>query len=187
MKFLKPKSQEEYIQVQEERHTSLVHEYPISPWHEDLFTKFNQHLKAPIIDIGTRNGKILDVLEEKGFESWGVELTDIAKWAQFNRRKVIQCDIHERTLFPDKFFKTAIMTHALEHCYDMEKVLKEINRILEGHFYLVTLTGGSIEQAHYINFENIEEIVELLENNGFKVDDYYSTGNAYNYIFANNL
>lgn len=188
MKLLKPKNQAEYVEVQEKRHTSLTHEYPLSPWHDDIFTKFKEHLKSPIVDIGCRNGKLLDKLEEDGYEAWGVEITDIAKWAQLNKRKVIQCDIQQRTIFKDKFFKTVIMTHALEHCYDPAAALKEIDRILEGYLYLVVPFGGyEIRFGHYTSFENIEEVIELLKQNNFKIDDQYSKGNAYNYVIANNL
>ena len=188
MKLLKPKSYKDYIQHQADRHTSLTHEYPLSPWHDDIFTEFKEHLASPIVDIGCRNGKLLDKLTEEGYDAWGIEITDIAQFAREKGRNVVQEDIQKKTSFDDNFFKTAIMTHSLEHCYNPSAALRETSRILNGYIYLVIPFGGyDTHFGHYASFESFGDVIKLLEENGFKIDKQYSKGNAYNYIFANNL
>jgi len=180
MEICKPTNNEEYIKYQEGRHTSLTHDYPISPWHSYIFEEFKPYLKAPVLDVGTRNGAVLDKLEEEGYESWGVEITDIAKWAQIHKRKVIQCDIQKRTLFPDKFFKSVIATHVIEHCYDPEAAIQEIKRILDGHILLIFPTQGRIKEGEWINYGHFsgflgtEDMSDLLKKNGFEIIKTYN-------------
>lgn len=169
-----PKSQEEYIKQQEARHTSNEHEYPLSPWHFDMFNEFNEYLKEPILDIGTRNGLLLDELKKRGFqEVYGIEITDIAKFAQKMGRPVIQYDIQKRTPFRDKYFKSAIATQVLEHCYDVNTALDEIRRILDGYIYINFPLSNNVKSwlpyGHYTTFASIDELKGLLEKHGFEV------------------
>jgi len=179
MESFKPKSKEEYMQVQSDRMTSLTHEYPISPWHEDVFNEFKYHLKSPVIDIGCRNGKLLDKLKEESYDAHGIELTDLALHAQKMGRQVIQHDIHDRTPYEDKFFKSAIMTHVLEHLHDPEKALREVYRILCGHLLVIFPSQGMNEEqrdrfGHYSFFTGIDDVCELLNKTDFDIFHTYS-------------
>lgn len=171
MKTLQPKSHEDFVETQAARHTSETHEYPISPWHRFIFSEFKSYLASPVLDIGTRNGLVLDELEKLGYEAWGVEITDIAKWAQVNKRKVIQCDIQERTLFKDKFFKSVVITACIEHLYKPVEALNEIKRILDGHILIVFPVQGlsEVRDAHYTCWSTIKEMTDWLEENGLEI------------------
>lgn len=189
MKSFKPKSQADYKRIQSIRMTSLTHEYPTSPWHDDIFNEFKPYLKSPVIDIGTRNGKVLDKLKEEGYDAYGVEITDIALHAQTMGRKVIQHDIHEKTPFEDKFFKSVIMTHTLEHLHNPEKALNEIKRILDGHILIVFPAQWPDKHqrdnyGHFSFFEDNDDVSKLLKKVGFEIVNAYSKANFWNTIIA---
>lgn len=189
MKKFENVNHDEYVKVQEDRMTTLQHEYPISPWHKYIFEEFKPYLKSPLVDIGCRNGLLLDKLEEEGIESHGIELTELAKFAQSKGRKVIQADIQGKTPFEDKFFKSAVMTHVIEHCYDPEKALQEISRILDGYILIVFPASGLSEEArdkygHYSAFENIDDLSDLMVKNGFEIVQTINEGWAYQVIIA---
>jgi len=189
MQSFEPKSQEDYVRLQALRMTSLTHEYPLSPWHADVFNEFKPYLKAPVVDIGCRNGKLLDKLEEEGYEAYGIEITDLALHAQSKGRKVTQADIHLGVPFADKFFKSAIITHALEHFHNPEKALNEVKRILDGHI-LIIFPGQSISEqwkdnyGHFSFFKDNDDVCELLKKVGFEIVQIYSKANFWNTIIA---
>ena len=178
MKSFKPVSKEEYIKIQTNRNTSNHHEYPLSPWHDDVFNEFKKYLVSPIVDIGTRNGLLVEILKEKGFDAYGIEITDIADFAKSKGRNVFKCDIQEKTPFEDKFFKSAVMTHTIEHCYDVEAALREIKRILDGHILIIFPAQSvvDIKYAHFTAIESINQLSEILKNNGFEIIRTYEKG-----------
>lgn len=183
------KSQEDYKRVQSNRMTSLKHEYPLSPWHADVFNEFKPYLKAPVIDIGTRNGLLLDELEKAGYEAHGIELTDLAFHAQKMGRKVLQADIHLGTPFADKFFKSVIITHALEHFHSPEIALQEVKRILDGHIFIIVPVQSINEQqrdqyGHFSFFSGNDDVCELLKKAGFEIVSTYSKGGSWNAVIA---
>lgn len=173
MQLYPPESKEQYKKDQEDRHVHNEYEYVVSFWNEDVIDKYSEYLEGPILDVGCRNGKLLDVLEEKGYEAHGVELTDIADFAMTKGRKVLKLDFQEGTPYEDKKFKTIIMSHVLEHFYEPDKALQEAKRILSGYIIIHTPMTGDKDllrnYAEYIAFENPDDICNLLVNNGFEI------------------
>ena len=189
MKSYRIKSQKDYKRLQSIRMTSLKHEYPLSPWHADVFNEFKPYLKAPVVDIGTRNGLLLDELEKAGYEAHGIEITDLALHAQEMGRKVVQADIHLGVPFADKFFKSAIITHALEHFHSPEKALLEVKRILDGHIFIIFPGQSPNEQmrdnyGHFSFFADNDDVCELLKKVGFEIVSAYSKGGSWNAVIA---
>lgn len=174
MQLYVPKDKEEFKKVQEARHTSMYHEYPLSPWHLEIMAEYPEYLVSPVFDVGTRNGLLVEELNNRGIEAVGIEITDLADNAIKLGRNVIKGDIQEKTPFEDGHFKTVIATHVIEHCYKPEEAVKEIRRVLDGHLFVYyPLCCGEKEYlthfGHYLGIEKDSDITDILEANGFEI------------------
>lgn len=178
MKTVQTKNKEEYIKHQE-GHVDIGREYGLSGWHTNLIEgEYAKYLISPVLDIGTRNGLFLDKLEEVGITAYGIEITDTAKFAQSMGRKVIQGDIQEKTDWPDKFFKSAVMTHCLEHLDRPVEALKEIKRIVDGPIIICIPIQGENEDymkeegpvhGHHTFFESYDDAAKFVVDCGFEI------------------
>jgi len=185
MKSFQPKSHKEYVKAQENHHTSNHHEYPLSPWHKNIFKIFRPYLKSPILDIGCRNGILLDDLERLNYVAYGIELTDIAEFAKSKGRKVVQGDIQGNTGFEDGWFKSAIMTHCIEHLHNPDAAIEEIKRIVDGYVFLAFPTHSLIvegdvpKDTHYSAWSDLEDMENYLKSHKLEIVHrlgQYSTG-----------
>lgn len=186
-KHEEPITDEEFKKAQSERHTSLTHEYPESPWYQEVYNEFLPYIKEPFLDIGTRSGTLLLGLQSRGIKNvTGLEVTDLALHDQELGRPVVQGDIQKRTQFEDKQFKSATMLHALEHCYDPIGALNEIKRIVDGHIMFIIPAQSFLDYkyAHYSYFGELPEFVEFLKEQGFEVIKAWSNGSMVNCVIC---
>ncbi len=129
----------------------------------------------PVLDIGTRDGWLVDYLRRKKFRHvQGIEITeDAVKYARSQGRNVIWGDAHDLSSFGDQEYGTILMIHSLEHCYKPKKVAKSVYRMLEpkGIFFIeVPLESDpNWRMAHYCNFTNIHDVVQLLDKTKFEL------------------
>jgi len=143
---------------------------------KSAFRFFEKFVKPelPLLDIGTRDGWMLDYLIRKRFINiMGIDITvDAVKYAQSQNRNVIWGDMHNLAAFNDGEFGTILMTHSLEHCYDAKVVASGLYRVLQpgGILYVeVPLESRAAKDvAHYCNFESIHDVVKIL-GSGFKL------------------
>jgi SAM-dependent methyltransferase len=142
----------------------------------ELLDEFKEYLKEPILDIGTRNGLLLEELEKRGYpDAIGIEVTDIADHAKSMGRNVVKGDIQKRTEWEDGHFHSAIATQVIEHFNDPEAGIKEIRRILDGYIYInfpiqsVAEAVSNLRFGHYTTFESMDDMVDLLKRNGFEI------------------
>ncbi len=187
-------SEEEYLEHQL-GHVDVERDYVLSDWIPRLFTHYKEYLVGPLLDIGTRNGVFLDELENAGIEAHGLEITDIAKLAQAAGRKVIQGDIQKRTTYPDKYFKSVVMSHVLEHLTDPEAAMREVQRILDGYLIIIVPIQGTgaaemqeqaVHSGHHTFFEDDQDLVDFVIKSGFRVRETHSDGPWKQYLIATN-
>lgn len=89
-----------------------------------------------VLDIGCGTGDRLDVFRSKGFETWGVEISDSADYA----REHLQLNVSRGDLFsarfPDRFFDVVTLYNVLEHTHHPTRVCNEIYRVLKDGGFL---------------------------------------------------
>jgi len=109
-----------------------------------------------VLCLGCRNGVELDLFRARGLEPVGVDLFS-------QRRDILVMDMHD-LLFPDDSFDAVYASHSLEHSYDLDSVLSEIQRIArDGAIVAVEVPvrhKGS--DADLIEFSGVEEVRERL-------------------------
>jgi SAM-dependent methyltransferase len=85
-----------------------------------------------ILDIGCGSGAYLDLMQEVGWETYGVEPSEVgAKWARANGHDVFCGELLDAR-YPSAFFDAILMHHVLEHVPNPGAVLHECHRILKG-------------------------------------------------------
>jgi SAM-dependent methyltransferase len=75
------------------------------------------HRPLRILDSGCGNGLSVDLLADRGFESWGVDLSALRKWQwrERIRRDRLACADSMRLPFADGFFDAILCSGVLEH------------------------------------------------------------------------
>ncbi len=118
------------------------------PWHQ---LPEDQHRIKKIIEIVGQNKRVLDVgcydgsiskllLPNKN-EVYGVDISEKAvELAKLNGIQAFTCDIEDKLPFLDNFFDVVVAGEIIEHIFDVDNFLNEINRILKIGGYLVLTT-----------------------------------------------
>ncbi len=84
------------------------------------------------LDIGCGHGKLLELLQRRGWRCTGVDFSDgVAGLPRPRGINVIQADITTHYLPPRRFLLVA-MTHVLEHLADPARVLRQVGQALTG-------------------------------------------------------
>ncbi len=112
---------------------------------------------AAVLCVGCRNGVEIDEFRARGFESVvGIDLFS-------QRDDILVMDMHEMT-FADDSFDVVYASHALEHAYDVDTVLREIARVgRDGALIAVEVPvrhRGST--ADRVEFPGVEELRQAL-------------------------
>lgn len=95
---------------------------------------------APLLDIGIREGKFLQVLKEVGFTSiHGIDV--YVEGVERANRLGFEAKVADAQDFSfGKKFDTITMSHVLEHCPDIEKTIQNIYMIMllmTGDFFIL--------------------------------------------------
>ena len=136
-----------------------------------------------VLDVSCAYSQMLLVLNEMGFDAWGIDLLDYG----VPTTKFVRADARQIP-FPDKTFDVITNISALEHyglvetpyntdtVYDQAaafKAMQEMNRILKDDGKLIlTLPFGftnSEQTLKWIKFYKMSEINELLSATGFAI------------------
>lgn len=84
-----------------------------------------------LLDVGCGSGDRLDIFREIGFDTYGVEISQSAEYAQKHMGlDVKQCDLFEAN-YPESFFDIITLHNVLEHTHDPQSVIKELHRIVK--------------------------------------------------------
>jgi len=137
-----------------------------------------------ILDIGCAFGFFLTVAEKRGWEAYGVDLSQAAcQYAVEQLGMSVICGTVAQSGFADSFFDAVVMNDTFEHLSDPSAELAEARRVLRpgGHLFLVTQDVSSLivrllgrhwaqykprEHLYYFNRRTLRQI---LEKAGFEV------------------
>ena len=137
-----------------------------------------------IIDLGTADGRMLDMIHQKYLSARCVgvecdqELVDFGR-AKFPDLELIQGDIQSLD-FPDNSFDVAIATAVIEHVPDPRKAMREAKRILrKGGIFVLTApdpfwehiatTVGHLKDEQHNEVMNLAQLSDLARKSGFVV------------------
>ncbi len=125
-----------------------------------------------ILDLGTRDGYLVQLLSEHGFDAIGIELLGkVARFARKRGRNVVQMDMHNLR-FPDAYFDLIISRHSLEHFLNHRQVLAECARVLKDDgflFIVIPIERGKPHNLHTQPFHTEEQLPNTLKDMGFHV------------------
>ena len=85
--------------------------------------------------------------------------------------KTVECDV-EKMPFEDNSFDAVLVSHILEHCFNLGVALKEIRRVLKKDGYLFVFLPEyvtTISASHAITGWNVGQLMVTLLRNGFNV------------------
>lgn len=136
-----------------------------------------------LLEVGSGTGRLLTLMKDYGWDTYGVELG--GKAAEFARNRNLR--IFTGTLmdarFENSFFDSICYHHVLEHVYDPYKELQEVMRTLKpgGHLYIAVPNIDSLEAKvfgeywnplqlpiHLYHFSPIT-LKQLLKRSGFGI------------------
>lgn len=136
------------------------------------------------LDIGCAAGFFLKLMNDMGYETLGVEISEYAaRYAQQEMKlKVFRGDLSEAG-FQDDFFDVITMWDVLEHLPDFLTTLKECNRILrrQGRLVVETVNADSLlarisghrwplfAPPYHLSYFTKETLRKALEASGFTI------------------
>jgi 2-polyprenyl-3-methyl-5-hydroxy-6-metoxy-1,4-benzoquinol methylase len=131
-----------------------------------------------VLDIGMGSGEFSIWFSKKGksvtgtgksFDSYNMDYDLLNKYGI----KTIEYDV-DKMPFADKSFDAVLLSHVLEHCFDVSVVLKEIRRVLrdDGYLFIFLPEYSSIVYGgHVTTGWNTGQLLMALLLNGFNVKD----------------
>lgn len=140
-----------------------------------------------VLEIGCGLGILLSLLKTKN--KYGVESNEFA--VNKCKEKGINARLHEdvyRLPFDDNFFDAVIMNESIEHIHDIDRLTKEVKRILKrgGKFIITTPNKGflvkDLSESHCSEM-TFDELEKLMSSNDFEIVSHTVSGiNIWDYI-----
>lgn len=140
-----------------------------------------------ILDIGCRNAFLVQSFFKDGYKNvFGMDIGKNAQsmWYRKYQRDFVNehltlGDIHKEIPYNHKF-NLIIMSHVMEHLYDVTGVLKTIKENLtsNGKLYVIVPVEDNMEhKPHYTIFEKQDDLKNLMEDNEFTTE-FINTSNG---------
>ena len=142
---------------------------------------------SKVVDLGAQPLILSCALAKAGYKVTAVDIEPDkykAILSEYNV-EVVQSDLEKGLNLPDENFDCAVLTEVIEHInpYKVNIMLSEVNRVLKmGKALILTtpniaslfrriklLIGKQPIYKHHVKEWTMEELLELLANNGFKV------------------
>lgn len=142
-----------------------------------------------VLELGCGPGKYVAMLCSLGFEVIGVDPCEFSSWQMIKENtsaKLHSGIFAEQLPFPEEYFDHAVCLGALLYFESPKKALVELRRVIKknGRLILRTVnksnlytktTGKKLDPASK-NLFDMDELIELVANSGFKVQQKFSYG-----------
>jgi 2-polyprenyl-3-methyl-5-hydroxy-6-metoxy-1,4-benzoquinol methylase len=146
--------------------------------------------KPRILDIGCAIGSLLAVLNDRGWETTGVEISyPQADYGKQKRNLDIRSLPLEENKFPGAFFNVVLASHLIEHLNNPAAIVREVHRILipNGYFLVTTPNAAGFQARLYGSrwrsaiFDHLylfsaKTLTRLLREQGFIVEKISTWG-----------
>ena len=117
--------------------TSRLYELLQTILHWERRSTFSDRQPGRILDIGCAHGGFLRTLSDRGWETFGVDLSAAACELSRSRGLSVHCGTLTSAAFPAGFFDVVTAWHVIEHLQDPGPELSEIRRVLSDDGLLV--------------------------------------------------
>jgi 2-polyprenyl-3-methyl-5-hydroxy-6-metoxy-1,4-benzoquinol methylase len=87
--------------------------------------------QGTLLDVGCGDGQRAAWYQQRGFQSYGVDVSEAAVEKARERGLPVRCGSLAEANYPDRFFDVVILVHVLEHTHSPCKALAECFRILK--------------------------------------------------------
>ncbi len=144
--------------------------------------------KKYIADLGTADGRMLQIIYEKYPESNCVGIEYDKELVEFGKRNfpdlnIIQGDI-QSIEYADNYFDVVVATAVIEHVPEPVKVISESKRILKPGGILILSAPdpfweyiatkvGHLDDEQHNEVMNLKQLSDLIETGGFEVLEAY--------------
>jgi SAM-dependent methyltransferase len=106
----------------------------------ELETKLKPGESPKVLDAGCATGALLAVLQSRGWETTGVEISPAADYARRERGLDVRSLPLEENKFPPGYFDLVLASHLIEHLNDPGGFVREACRICKPGAYLLITT-----------------------------------------------
>ena len=137
-----------------------------------------------ILDVGCGDGSFLLPFSERGWDTYGVDVSKSACNLAIKRlgRNIFNSELSD-CHFPSNYFDVIILNHVVEHLSNPNETLKEISRILKNDGILVLFTPNvdsfqfklskekwfHLDLPRHLCLYNPKTLANLIDKNGFKI------------------
>lgn len=141
-----------------------------------------------LLDVGCGVGYLLKAAEQRGLQTYGVDISDeaIKITNNISRNSVVSVNNGECLKFENETFDYVTCIGALEHFLDMPKALQEIKRVskkdatilivvpnIDYFFWKINDNPGTEQKDINENLLSLKEWKEIFYQAGFKILDIY--------------
>lgn len=143
-----------------------------------IFTQwFEPSRKVTVLDIGTRDGYAVEVLNKRGYTAEGIDLIDVyIKDAQAKGRNVVFGDMMDESTLPNKKYDIIYTRHCIEHCRNGLRFMKSCEKLLKprGKLFLIfpleskKMFKNYTQGYHMIYYPDKKSFLKLIKQTNFK-------------------
>lgn len=163
----------------------------------DIVAKYKS--KGSLLDIGCAFGHLLEVAQERGWESYGIEVSEYA--ANETRKKIgvdkVMIGNFMDLSLPKVRFDVIIIVDLIEHIYDVNATFKKCKELLKDNGLLVIVTPDidslsrkcfrkywpHFNEQHVIYFSK-RCVKRILDINGFRLLNMSNFKKALNFYYV---
>src|SRR3990167_2140119 len=138
--------------------------YLLKVWREINKLELKDIHDIKVLEIGCADGSFSAVLKQQGFDVWAVDISETAvAHARQNGQNAAVADIEKGTGFEANFFDLIIAAEVIEHLYDTDSALNEINRIMKpgAHLFITTPNLASLKNRLRLLFGRYPQYSEF--------------------------
>ena len=143
-----------------------------------------EKMRSPgkLLDIGCHSGIFLEAAKERGWDSWGIDVSPFIVEKAKQRGLNVTLGELQDIKFESLSFDVVTMYEVIEHLFSPLETLQEIHRILKGNGLLIVQTANMdslrvkiIEPKNFyflpvhVYYFTRKTIVKMLQKAGFKI------------------